>query len=63
MRHCCVSCEHRERIPETGECRCTNRDSDLWGLTVGEDDSCLDWEPRQRGANEWEQGDRSPRYQ
>ena len=61
MRFGCISCEHRERIAETGECRCTNRDSDLWGLKIGENDSCLDWEPTQKGAKQWEQEDRNPR--
>lgn len=41
----CMHCEHREQVIEGGEYRCANRDSDLWGMIVGSDDACLDWEP------------------
>lgn len=45
MKYGCEYCEHREQVIEGGEYRCTNRDSDLWGMIVGSDDACLDWEP------------------
>ena len=48
----CENCEHREQVIEDGEYRCENRDSDLWGMEVGPEDACLDWEPRRGGGYE-----------
>lgn len=43
--HICGNCEHH--LNKEGEWICANRDSDLYGLETGYEDSCLDFEERE----------------
>lgn len=47
LSYVCGNCEHHDQDRGTGEWICMNRNSDLWGLETGFEDTCLDYEPKE----------------